>query len=68
MYTTFTQITSAVLLRRTRILPVAGQCSCALAKRMNSDDVIAEAFVPTHHELIDVVRVLGLPGPKPLMN
>jgi hypothetical protein len=64
MYTTFTQITSAVHLRRTRILPVAGTVLVRSGQKVNSDDVIAEAFVPTHHELIDVVRVLGLPGPK----
>jgi hypothetical protein len=35
-----------------------------LGQKVNTDDVIAEAVIPTHHELVDVVRLLGLSNHK----
>ncbi|MHC1740334.1 MAG: hypothetical protein AB9897_04405 [Anaerolineaceae bacterium] len=64
MYTTFTQITPAIRLHRNRVLPVAGTVMVRLGQKVNADDVIAEAVIPVHHVLVDVVRVLGLSGPK----
>ena len=64
MYTIFTQITPAITLRRSRLLPVTGTVQVRLGQKVNGDDVIAEASVPTRHELVDVVRILGLSGPK----
>mgnify|MGYP001201323188 CR=1 FL=1 len=60
MYTTFTQITPAINLRRRRTLSAAGTVMVRLGQKVSADDVIAEAVIPTRHELVDVVRLLGL--------
>ena len=60
MYIPYTQITPPIQLRRNRALPVAGTVMVRLGQKVTTDDVIAEAVIPTHHELVDVVRLLGL--------
>jgi len=64
MFTTFTQITPAIHLRRTRVLPVSGTVMVRQGQKVKSEDIIAEAVIPTHHELVDVVRILGLSNSK----
>jgi hypothetical protein len=64
MVTSFTQITPSVRLRRSQKLPVTGTVLVRLGQKVNVGDPLAEAIVPVHHELVDVVRALGLPGPK----
>jgi len=64
MYATFTQITPAIHLRRKRLLPVAGVVMVRQGQKVNSESILAEASVSTHHVLIDVVKTFGLPGPK----
>jgi biotin carboxyl carrier protein len=64
MYTTYTQITPPIHLRRSRTLPVSGTVLVRLGQKVAADDVIAEATVATHHEMVDVVRLLGLSGTK----
>lgn len=64
MYTTYTQITPPIHLSRSRTLPVNGTVMVRLGQKVSSDDVIAEATVATHHEMVDVIRLLGLSGTK----
>jgi len=64
MVTSFTQITPSIRLRRSHSLPVAGTVLVRLGQKVNVGDPLAEAVIPVHHELVDVVRALGLPGPK----
>jgi hypothetical protein len=64
MYTTFTQITPAIHLHRSRLLPVAGTVMVRLGQKVSADDVIAEATIPTHHELVDVMKLFGLSSSK----
>jgi hypothetical protein len=64
MYATFTQITPAIHLRRTRVLPVLGTVMVRQGQKVNADDVIAEAILPTCHEMVDVMKALGLGSPQ----
>ena len=64
MHTTFTQITPSIQLRRRRTLPLDGTVMVRQGQRVKAEDVIAEATLPTHHVLVDVVRTFGLSGPK----
>ena len=64
MNTSLTQTTPSIRLRRSRLLPVAGVVLVRQGQKVNSGDVVAEASLPSRHALIDVVRVLGLSGPK----
>jgi hypothetical protein len=64
MYTTFTQFTPAIHLRRSRVLPVVGTVMVRQGQKVNSDDVIAEAVIPTRHEMVDVAKALGLSSSK----
>ena len=64
MYTSFTQFTPAIHVHRRRILPAAGTVMVRQGQRVNADDIIAEAILPTRHVLLDVVRSFGLSGPK----
>lgn len=64
MYTSFTQFTPAIHVHRRRLLSAAGTVMVRQGQRVNADDIIAEATLPTRHVLLDVVRTFGLSGVK----
>jgi hypothetical protein len=59
MYAQMTQIHSLTLIHRNRLLPIPGEVNVRLGQQVNPMDVVAEAFIPSHHYLVDVGRVLG---------
>lgn len=64
MLASFAQISPAVRIRRSRLLPVAGTISVRKGQNVNSTDVVAEAILPAHHVLVDVGRAFGIADPK----
>lgn len=62
MYTRMTQITHAIHLFRERLLPINGVVVARVGQKVNPNDVVAEVSLPARHDLIDVVRIFGLPN------
>ena len=50
------------LIRRTRLLPIAGRVLARKGQKVGATDVIAEANTAPEHLLLDVARGLGLPA------
>lgn len=59
MYAQMTHIHPLTLIHRNRLLPIPGEVNVRLGQQVKPTDVVAEAFVPSHHYLVDVGRVLG---------
>ena len=57
-------VTLLATLRRERLLPVAGEVMVQLHQRVEATDVVARAYIPDGHQLVDVARQLGIPGEK----
>lgn len=53
-------VTLLATLRRERLLPLAGEVIVEARQRLEATDVVARAFLPDHHKLVDVSRKLGL--------
>jgi hypothetical protein len=64
MLASFAQLSPAIKIHRTRTLPVAGSVNVRKGQRVNENDIIAEATLPAHHILIDVVQAFGLADTK----
>lgn len=55
-------ITLLATLRRERLLPTRGEVVIRPGQRVDSGDVIAQAEKLEHYRLIDLARLLGVPG------
>jgi hypothetical protein len=64
MLASFAQISPAIKIHRNRVLPVNGSVIVRKGQKVNENDVVAEASLPAHHILIDVVQAFGLADPK----
>ncbi len=64
MLASFAQISPAIKIHRNRMLPVNGSVIVRKGQKVNENDIIAEASLPAHHVLIDVVQAFGLADPK----
>ena len=64
MFASTTQISPAIHMQRRRTLAVAGTVMVRQGQKVKPEDVIAEAALPVHHRMVDVVKTLGLTGPK----
>ena len=62
MYTRMTQINPAIHLFRERLLPINGAVVARVGQKVNPNDVVAEVSLPARHDLVDVVRIFGLPS------
>lgn len=51
-------------IRRERILPVAGKVLVRANQKVSATDLIAEASLPSEHQLLDVARGLGISKEK----
>lgn len=60
MQAAITHILPLTLIRRRRVLPVAGRVLVSEGQKVNAVDVIAEVNRPGQHTLVDVRRELGL--------
>ncbi len=60
MESAVTHILPLTLIRRKRMLPVAGRVLVNEGQRVNATDIVADARQPGQHYLVDVRRLLGL--------
>jgi hypothetical protein len=61
MLATVSHILALTYIRRARILPFPGSVVVRTGQKVNASDVIAEAFLPSRHLLLDIRRGLGIP-------
>jgi hypothetical protein len=64
MLASFAQLSPAIKIHRSRVLPVNGSVIVRKGQKVNENDIIAEASLPAHHILIDVVQAFGLADAK----
>lgn len=64
MLASFAQISPAMKVHRNRVLPINGTVTVRRGQKVNEKDIVAEATLPAHHILIDVVQAFGLADPK----
>ena len=61
MLATVKHILPLTFVRRARMLPVAGTILVRTGQKVNASDVIAQANLPSKHQLLDIRRGLGIP-------
>jgi hypothetical protein len=64
MLASFAQISPSMKVHRNRVLPINGTVTVRKGQKVNEKDIVAEATLPSHHILIDVVQAFGLADPK----
>jgi len=64
MLASFAQISPAMKVHRNRMLPINGTVTVRKGQKVNENDIVAEATLPSHHIMIDVVQAFGLADPK----
>ena len=64
MFPSFVQVSSATRLRRSRLLPVSGLIMVRTGQKVNPEDVIAEATLPSRHVFFDIPKSFGMSNLK----
>lgn len=59
MHPQTTQINPLTLIRRNRLLPVSGEIVVRPGQKVDPTEIVAQAWIPCRHYLVDVARVLS---------